>query len=110
MPTVKKPATKKRQAAPVAKTQGAKVQGEGDYESARKYNERTRAFVKRMASGEVQAPRDTVSKSDLQAAEKKALARSKGRAGDRADARAMTAKVAAGSRTGSRSDNKSPRG
>lgn len=98
MPTAKKPATKDRRAAPVAK-----VQGEGDYESARKYNERTRAFVKRMASGEVQAPRDTVSKSDLQAAEKKALARSKGRAGDQADARAMTAKVAAGSRTGSKS-------
>jgi len=81
---------------------GAKVQGEGDYESARKYNERTRAFVKRMASGQVQAPRDTVSQSELKAAEKKALARSKGRAGDRADARAMTAKVAAGSRDKSR--------
>ena len=25
----------------------AKVQGEGDYESARRYNERTRAFVKK---------------------------------------------------------------
>jgi hypothetical protein len=29
----------------------AKVQGEGDYESARRYNERTRKFVKKAGSG-----------------------------------------------------------
>lgn len=97
MPSVKK--TTRKPAKPVSEST-SKVQGEGDYESARKYNERTRAFVQRMAAGKLPAPKDaTVSQAELTAAEKKALARSRGRAGDKADARAMTAKVATSTRS-----------
>jgi len=97
------PAAKKHTRSPATSGSKAtpKVQGEGDYESARKYNERTRAFVKKMANGMVPGSTGTkakdakVSEADLKAAEKAALARSRGRAGDKADARIMTANIAA---------------
>ncbi len=81
------------------------VQGEGDYVSARKYNQQTEAFVKRMAAGAVPAATGKPpSEAEMVDAEKKGLARSRGRAGDRADARVMTEKVRAGTsrRPGSR--------
>lgn len=101
MPAVKK--TLKLSATPSREKPSSKVQGEGDYESARKYNESARAFVKKMADGRVPAPKGAkVSEADLRAAEKTALARSRGRAGDKADARIMTANIAASTKTSRR--------
>ena len=86
-------ATRKKPAA-----EGA-VQGEGDYASARKYNQRTREFVARQ--GDAPPPPSKAgraTRAELAAAEKAALARSKGRAGDQADAKSMAAKEKAGAR------------
>ena len=69
------------------------MQGEGDYVSARRYNERTAAFVRRMSDGEEVPQQPAVSKAELARAEKEALARSKGRAEDRKDAGVMRAHV-----------------
>lgn len=72
------------------------VQGEGDYASARRYNRRTREFVANQ--GDKPPPPSKAARAtpaELAAAEKKALARSRGQAGDRADARAMRGEVAA---------------
>ena len=89
----RKAATKKKTA--VRKSSSA-VQGEGDYKSARKFNESQRAFVKRLQAGEVSpAKGPPASPAELRAAEKEAMSRSRGRAGDRADARSMTARIAA---------------
>lgn len=105
------PAAKKDTKSPAKSGSKAppEVQGEGDYESARNYNKRTRAFVKKLADGKVPATRDAkgkdakVSEADLKAAEKTALARSRGRAGDKADARIMTANIAASTKNSRRS-------
>lgn len=75
------------------------VQVEGDYISARKYNERTRAFVDQMeGDGKPAVSGKAPDAADLEAAEKKALARSRGREGDRADASAMKSHVLAADR------------
>lgn len=72
------------------------VQGEGDYVSARKYNERTRAFVERTSGGKVPASKAAkATPAELQAAEKQALARSRGKGGDKADAALMKEAVTA---------------
>lgn len=98
MPAVKK--MRKLSATPSVSKSPSKVQGEGDYDSARKYNDRTRAFVQRMAAGKVPDQKDAkFSEADLKAAEKVALARSRGRAGDTADARIMKENIAASAKS-----------
>jgi hypothetical protein len=52
----------------------AKVQGEGDYESARRYNERTRKFVKKAGSGATKRATGGVDAAAL----RKAKSKSKG--------------------------------
>lgn len=60
----------------------SKVQGEGDYVSAEKYNEETRAFVK---SGKVEraardaAPRNDQEKAEMQKAEAEGRSHAKGK-------------------------------
>jgi len=50
-----------------------KIQGEGDYESARRYNSRTRKFVQTRGS-EVKPPRGGVDEAALRKAKSKARA------------------------------------
>jgi hypothetical protein len=63
----------------------AKVQGEGDYESARRYNSATRKFVKAKGAAATRAPGGGVDRAALR------KARSKARDGgeDRQDAQIM---------------------
>jgi len=57
---------------------GNKVQGEGDYESARKYNEATREFVKdQQDKGAALQGDASKAEDELSAAEKEALAHAK---------------------------------
>ncbi len=69
----------------------AKVQGEGDYESARRYNSQTRKFVKAKGVAATRGPGGTVD----EAAERKALARARdGGPAERArDAKVMAKSV-----------------
>jgi hypothetical protein len=64
----------------------AKVQGEGDYESARRYNSRTRRFVQEKGTAATKRPAGGVDKAAL------SKARSKARDGgqDQRDARVFT--------------------
>ena len=63
----------------------AKVQGEGDYESARRYNSRTRKFVTAKGAAAERGPGGGV---DV-AAERKALSRARSGAQDKRDAKVM---------------------
>lgn len=66
---------------------GNKVQGEGDYESARKYNEETREFVKDQQDKGAPMQGDAGKAEDkLTASEKEALARAKHGEQDKRDA------------------------
>jgi hypothetical protein len=66
---------------------GNKVQGEGDYESARKYNEATREFVKDQEDKGAPMKGDASQAQDkLTAAEKEALAHAKHGEQDKRDA------------------------
>lgn len=60
----------------------AKVQGEGDYESARRYNTKTRAFVKKAGKSATKRATGGVDT----AAERKAKSKSKGGTQDARDA------------------------
>lgn len=64
-----------------------KVQGEGDYESARRYNERTREFVKeKQASGEGFEASAEEASDELSPAEQEALRHAKHGEQDQRDA------------------------
>jgi hypothetical protein len=71
----------------------AKVQGEGDYESARRYNAKTRSFVKKAGKTATKRPTGGVDASAL----RKAKSKSKGGKQDARDAdllRNLTARKA----------------
>ena len=63
----------------------AKIQGEGDYESARRYNSRTRKFVAAKGAAAAKGPRDGLD----EAAERKALSKARSGAQDKRDAKVM---------------------
>jgi hypothetical protein len=63
----------------------AKVQGEGDYESARRYNAETRKFVKAKGAAATRAPGGGVDKAAL----RKALSKARGGGQDARDAKVM---------------------
>jgi hypothetical protein len=64
-----------------------KVQGEGDYESARHYNEKTREFVdKKKASGEKLEGSASQAQDELTPAEQEALKHAKHGEQDKRDA------------------------
>jgi hypothetical protein len=66
------------------------VYGEGNYAATRDYYGRTAEFSRRLKWGEVnEKPSGKHATRDLTAAERQALARSKGRNQDRRDARVM---------------------
>ncbi len=65
----------------------AKIQGEGDYESARRYNSRTRKFVAAKGAAAERGPRSGL---DVKA-ERKALSRARSGAQDKRDAKVMAA-------------------
>jgi hypothetical protein len=66
---------------------GNKVQGEGDYESARKYNQDTREFVKdQQDKGKPMEGSADEAQDGLTAAEQEALARAKRGEQDKRDA------------------------
>jgi len=70
---------------------GSKVQGEGDYESARHYNDETRKFVKErtQGGGELKGSADKAS-DQLTPEEKKARARAKSGSQDKRDAEMLS--------------------
>lgn len=69
---------------------GNKVQGEGDYESARKYNEKTREFVKdQQDKGAELQGSAAEAQEGLTAAEQEALARAKHGEQDKRDAKLL---------------------
>jgi hypothetical protein len=71
----------------------AKVQGEGDYESARRYNSKTRSFVKKAGSGATKRATGAVDQGAL----RKAKSKSRGGKQDARDAellRSLTARKA----------------
>jgi hypothetical protein len=61
----------------------AKVQGEGDYEAARRYNAGTRKFMKKAGATATKGPKGGLNA----AAERKAKSKSKGGAQDSRDAK-----------------------
>ncbi len=63
----------------------AKIQGEGDYESARRYNSRTRKFVTAKGTAAERGPRNGLDVT----AERKALSRARSGAQDKRDAKVM---------------------
>ncbi len=63
----------------------AKVQGEGDYESARRYNSETRKFVKAKGAAASRAPGGGVDKGAL----RKALSKARDGGQDKRDAKVM---------------------
>jgi hypothetical protein len=82
----------------------AKVQGEGDYESARRYNSKTRSFVKKAGASATKRATGGVDQGAL----RKAKSKSKGGRQDARDAdllRSLTARKAkkSTSRSGTRS-------
>ena len=67
---------------------GSKVQGEGDYESAREYNEETRKFVEEHTKGGKELKGSAAQASDeLTPEEKEALSRAKSGDEDERDAK-----------------------
>lgn len=70
---------------------GSKVQGEGDYESARHYNDETRKFVDAKTQGGKQLEGNAAQASDeLTPAEQEALSRAKSGAQDKRDAKLLS--------------------
>lgn len=70
---------------------GSKVQGEGDYESARHYNDETRKFVDEHTKGGQQIKGEANKASDqLTAAEKEALSHAKSGGQDKRDAKVLS--------------------
>jgi hypothetical protein len=70
-----------------------KVQGEGDYESAREYNEKTREFVeKKQAAGEKLEGSASEATDELTSAEKEALKHAKHGEQDQRDAEILKRK------------------
>ncbi len=68
----------------------SKIQGEGDYESARRYDEKTRKFVKdKQAAGEEMKGSAQEASAELTDAEKEALRHAKRGDEDRRDADAL---------------------
>lgn len=68
----------------------AKVQGEGDYESARRYDEKTKRFVEEKTKGGKQLEGSASEASDeLTPEEKEALSRAKSGGEDKRDAEAL---------------------
>ena len=70
---------------------GSKVQGEGDYESARNYNDETKKFVDEHTKGGKELKGDAEEASEkLTSAEKKARSRAKSGAQDERDAQMLS--------------------
>ena len=70
---------------------GSKVQGEGDYESARHYNDETRKFVDEKTKGGKELKGDASKASDkLTPAEQEALSHAKSGAQDKRDAKVLS--------------------
>jgi hypothetical protein len=70
---------------------GSKVQGEGDYESARHYNDETKKFVDDQTKGGKQIKGSAAEASDkLTPAEKEALSHAKSGAQDKRDAKVLS--------------------
>ena len=70
---------------------GSKVQGEGDYESARHYNDETRKFVDAQTKAGKKLEGDAAEASDkLTPAEQEALAHAKSGAQDKRDAKVLS--------------------
>ena len=70
---------------------GSKVQGEGDYESAREYNEETRKFVdEHTRKGEELKGSAAEASNELTPAEKKARKHAKAGEQDRRDAQVLS--------------------
>jgi hypothetical protein len=76
----------------------AKVQGEGDYESARRYNERTRTFVKKAGAKATKRATGSVDQGAL----RKAKSKSKGGGQDARDATLLRKLVTKRAKPGSR--------
>ena len=69
----------------------SKVQGEGDYESARHYNDETRKFVDEKAKAGKELKGDAAEASDgLTPPEQEALSRAKSGAQDKRDAKILS--------------------
>jgi hypothetical protein len=70
---------------------GSKIQGEGDYESAREYNDETRKFVEEHTKGGQELKGEADKASDqLTPEEKKARARAKSGSQDKRDAEMLS--------------------
>lgn len=70
---------------------GSKVQGEGDYESARHYNDETRKFVAEKTQGGKELKGEADKASDtLTPAEQEALSRAKSGSQDQRDAKILS--------------------
>ncbi len=70
---------------------GSKVQGEGDYESARHYNDETRKFVEEKTQGGQELKGDAAKASEkLTSAEQEALSHAKSGAQDKRDAKVLS--------------------
>jgi hypothetical protein len=70
---------------------GSKIQGEGDYESARHYNDETKKFVDEHTKGGKELKGDAAEASDkLTPEEKEALSHAKGRTQDKRDAKLLS--------------------
>lgn len=68
----------------------SKVQGEGDYESARRYDEKTKRFVEEKTKGGKQLEGSAAEASDkLTPDEKEALSRARSGSEDKRDAEAL---------------------
>jgi len=70
---------------------GSKVQGEGDYESARHYNDETRKFVDEKTKGGKELKGDAAEASEeLTPPEQEALSHAKSGAQDKRDAKVLS--------------------
>jgi len=70
---------------------GSKVQGEGDYESARHYNDETRKFVNEKTQGGKELKGEAAKASDkLTPEEQEALSRAKSGSQDKRDAEILS--------------------
>jgi hypothetical protein len=70
---------------------GSKVQGEGDYKSAREYNDETKKFVDEHTKGRKELKGDAAKASDkLTPAEEKALSHAKSGGQDKRDAKILS--------------------
>jgi len=67
----------------------SKVQGEGDYEAARRFNQRSTEAVKKMPAGQSAAPRNRQQAQEMEDAERSGKARARSTAEAPADAKIM---------------------